>query len=142
MLCPTCNSSLLIVEYKQIELDYCTRCHGVWFDANELDLLVKTMEIEGAGDKYAEIFKLPDAQVNEALRKCPACRKQMKKAYLGEAPKILVDVCRRNDGMWFDGGEVAQLIKNAAKSSGKGTASGNRIVDFLGEVFQIEMTTK
>jgi uncharacterized protein len=142
MLCPTCNNSLLIVEYKQIELDYCTRCHGVWFDANELDLLLKSMELDSTDDKFADMFRLPEAQVNEALRKCPVCRKKMKKTYLGEDPKVLVDVCRRNDGVWFDGGEVARLIRNVAKSSGKGSASGNRVVDFLGEVFHIEMTTK
>jgi len=39
MICPVCKSDMIDVEYHQIELDYCTNCHGVWFDAEELGLL-------------------------------------------------------------------------------------------------------
>ena len=38
MICPACRSAMVIVEYDDIELDYCTACKGVWFDAGELEL--------------------------------------------------------------------------------------------------------
>ena len=39
MICPVCKIDMIDVEYHQIELDYCIKCHGVWFDAEELGLL-------------------------------------------------------------------------------------------------------
>jgi len=39
MICPVCRQSMLDIEYNNIELDYCEKCKGVWFDAGELELL-------------------------------------------------------------------------------------------------------
>ena len=39
MICPVCHKSMLDIEYNNIELDYCEKCRGVWFDAGELELL-------------------------------------------------------------------------------------------------------
>ena len=42
-------------------------------------------------------------------------------------------VCRKGDGLFFDGGEVNQLIKQLpAKEPGK----EHPVIDFLGEVFK------
>ncbi|MDD5313175.1 MAG: zf-TFIIB domain-containing protein, partial [Dehalococcoidia bacterium] len=32
MRCPVCKISALVIELERIELDYCSRCGGVWFD--------------------------------------------------------------------------------------------------------------
>jgi Zn-finger nucleic acid-binding protein len=42
MICPVCDRDMTVVEYKGIELDYCTGCQGIWFDAGELGLLLKS----------------------------------------------------------------------------------------------------
>ncbi|MES0279143.1 MAG: zf-TFIIB domain-containing protein, partial [Dehalococcoidales bacterium] len=33
MICPICKVEMAVVEQDKIELDYCARCRGVWFDA-------------------------------------------------------------------------------------------------------------
>ncbi len=35
--CPKCGAALVAVPYRGIELDKCTRCHGVWLDFGELE---------------------------------------------------------------------------------------------------------
>lgn len=38
--CPMCNAPLTCSTVKETELDWCQRCHGVWFDRSELTKLV------------------------------------------------------------------------------------------------------
>ncbi len=137
MICPVCKKGALIVEYRNIELDYCPTCGGVWFDAGELELLI---EAAGMGDhkRYLDgIIGAPEAAIPEKKRKCPICRHKMKKTYLDEDKKILVDICHVGDGIWFDGGEVQHLIKALSeKSTAKGT-SGD-VLAFVGEMFKYQ----
>ena len=37
---------MLVVEYHNIELDYCNSCKGVWFDYGELELLLESRGLE------------------------------------------------------------------------------------------------
>ena len=34
--CPICKCHMKLAEYKNIELDWCSSCSGVWFDFQEL----------------------------------------------------------------------------------------------------------
>jgi Zn-finger nucleic acid-binding protein len=56
----------------------------------------------------------------------------MKKSTIGHEPEVLIDACPLGDGLWFDSGEVGQLIKQLPD---KPDAQG-RIISFLGEVFK------
>ena len=49
MICPTCKSDMIVVEHDNVELDYCTDCSGVWFDAGEMNLLFQNIDIDGGG---------------------------------------------------------------------------------------------
>jgi hypothetical protein len=137
MLCPACRNSLIVVEYKQIELDYCTQCRGVWFDVNEVELLLKSLNLDSESGKFASIYHLPEAKISELGRKCPVCRKKMRKVHLGDEHGIAIDVCNNKEGIWFDGGEVVHMIKEAAERSVEGKGSGNQVINFLGEVFSV-----
>ena len=37
MLCPRCGSELVPVHYRQVEIDKCSACDGVWLDCGELE---------------------------------------------------------------------------------------------------------
>jgi len=138
MKCPVCHVPTMVVEHHQIELDYCDDCSGVWFDAGELELLFETMELECDYLSLDRILTSPEADSNEKKRKCPICGQKMKKATAGHDPEVLIDACPRGDGLWFDKGEVIQLIKQLPeKTSGEPDSQG-RVITFLGEVFQAE----
>ena len=131
MKCPACNNLMIVVEHENIELDYCVNCSGVWFDAGELELLLETMELEGTTLSLDDILTSPEAESAEKKRKCPICGTKMKKATVGHETEVLIDVCSRGDGLWFDSGEVGQLITQLTDKSD----SQGRVITFLGEVF-------
>ena len=131
MKCPACNNLMIVLEHEKIELDYCVNCSGVWFDAGELELLLETMELERTTLSLDDILTSPEAESAEKKRKCPICGGKMKKATVGHEPEVLIDACPRGDGLWFDSGEVGQLITQLPEKSD----SQGRVITFLGEVF-------
>jgi Zn-finger nucleic acid-binding protein len=59
----------------------------------------------------------------------------MKKTAIGGQPEILIDICRDKHGLWFDGGEVAQLIRRLAGEHPPKHDSREHVTRFLKEVF-------
>ena len=55
MRCPKCGMELIEIDYKNIKVDKCSGCVGVWLDAGELDAV---SELEKTGlDKLFGVFK-------------------------------------------------------------------------------------
>jgi len=138
MICPACKNEMLVVEYDNIELDYCNNCYGVWFDSTELELLLKSMSLDSQNLLLNGILDAPEAMSQEKKRKCPICTRKMKKTTIGEPSGVLVDVCPRGNGLWFDGGEVAQLLKHLSRKQPAGQGSQQQVISFLGEVFKAQ----
>jgi len=124
---------MVVVEYHNIELDMCPGCRGVWFDSGELQLMFKLHNSEDIGVFIEKMVNKPDIATTEKKRKCPICGKTMSKKDTGETPQLLIDVCGRGHGLWFDGGEVVQLASQVGKKSKFNT--GNEAVKFLEEFF-------
>jgi uncharacterized protein len=131
MICPICKIGMLVVERNRIELDYCSKCGGTWFDAGELDLLLASLEIKKREAFIEGIITGPEAQTNERDRKCPVCSKKMKKTTIGDSRKILIDACYRGDGLWFDGGELDQFLNALSDKQLNGSEANQQISNFL-----------
>ena len=138
MICPTCKKDMIVVEHNRIELDYCTNCHGVWFDSGELELLLDSMGLENLRVILSGIFDSPETKTREKKRKCPICSQKMKKTIIGQKPKILIDVCTQRDGLWFDGGEVHQLLAQLAGKETKEANTEQKVLNFLGDTFKAD----
>ena len=41
MRCPKCGMELVAINYKDIEIDKCSECEGVWLDDGELEVVSK-----------------------------------------------------------------------------------------------------
>ncbi len=55
MRCPKCGMELIEIDYKNIKIDKCSDCEGIWFDAGELETIMK---LEKTGlDKLFSVFK-------------------------------------------------------------------------------------
>lgn len=39
MKCPKCGADLVETEFHHIKIDRCRECHGVWFDAGEVEMM-------------------------------------------------------------------------------------------------------
>jgi hypothetical protein len=135
MICPVCKYAMVVVEYHSVELDYCTSCKGVWFDSGELELSLKSQGLEETKALFDGILNSQEAVSSEKERKCPICGHKMKKTKTGGQPGILVDVCRDRHGLWFDGGEVAQLIRDLPGKCPPNHDSKGQVTGFLEEVF-------
>lgn len=106
MRCPTCKYPLIVVEIEEIEIDHCLACGGVWLDGGELELL-----LAGAGNRDELMGSLEAAAAgNEKAVRCPICSKTLQKVACGVEKKIRLDKCPSNDGLWFDRGELLEVI--------------------------------
>lgn len=125
MDCPVCREAMIVLELDEVEIDYCADCGGIWLDAGELELLLA----DGAEkDSLLSSFQ-PDKKNTEIKRRCPICLKKMEKVLCGRDTRILIDKCRKNDGIWFDKGELEDLIEMASLDK------NNRILNLLKEMF-------
>ncbi len=120
MNCPVCQTTMIIIEYKKIELDYCMDCMGVWFDAGEIELLLDLIVREarsiysGEADlhqfQHILAFQPPARPVTEARRPCPICNHLMEKVS-PEHQTMIVDRCPKGDGIWFDANEIILALQ-------------------------------
>ena len=126
MDCPVCKSAMVVLELQQVEVDHCFGCGGIWLDAGELELLI---DYADRSAKLLESFRI-DKQCPEAKRKCPICYKKMDKVVVGTAkPKLLLDRCPKKHGLWFDRGELQDILKRAQLDS------DSKIQQLLSEIF-------
>ncbi len=125
MNCPICDVELVVVERDKIELDWCPKCSGFWFDADEWTLL-------GVKDPKHDPFCQEAVSSNEKSRRCPICNKVMEKINIDG---ILLDRCPNFHGVWFDKGEISSLVN---KASSEVESEEKTTVNFLGEVFNLK----
>lgn len=126
MRCPVCKAEMIVLELDQVEIDYCTSCSGIWLDEGELELL---LEGAGEGDELLASFTKP-ADAKEKKKRCPLCRRGMDKILCGAGEKIMLDSCPRRHGLWFDRGELEQILRIG------GLAEGSRVVTLLKDLFK------
>ena len=55
MHCPKCGMNLIEIDYKNIKIDKCSSCQGIWLDAGELES-VSNLE-KPKLDKLFGVFK-------------------------------------------------------------------------------------
>jgi Zn-finger nucleic acid-binding protein len=46
MNCPICDIPLTMTERQGVEIDYCSKCRGIWLDRGELDKIVERSATE------------------------------------------------------------------------------------------------
>jgi len=132
MDCPVCKDAMITAELADVEIDYCSSCRGIWLDRGELEMLLADGE---KAHRLLESFKV-DQHCREKPRRCPICDRKMQKVLVGsDRPKLLIDRCPRGDGLWFDGGELQNIVQRATLDT------DNRIARLLTDMFGCEPDT-
>ncbi len=110
MNCPACNNPMITMELQDVEIDHCLKCGGIWLDAGEMEILLEdARKAKALLDSFRQ-----EIAVTERPRRCPICDKKMVKTLVGRSkPPVLIDTCRRGDGLWFDRGELQDVIDKA-----------------------------
>jgi len=110
MDCPVCKNAMITLQLQEVEIDFCGDCGGIWLDAGELELLLGDSQ---QAERLLNSFKI-DAHSAEKPRKCPICLKKMQKIIVGpDTPPLVIDKCQRGDGLWFDKGELQDILEKA-----------------------------
>ncbi len=132
MECCRCGEEMLLVEYERIEIDYCPDC-GVWLDEGELDLLLGGAAGDSPGARPDGGASAPPSG-EDAPAKCPVCRAVMEKRRYDDASSSVVDRCPRAHGIWFDRGELREIVKaHTASAEAGGPAVTSFLVNLFGE---------
>jgi uncharacterized protein len=120
--CPVCNKSMIILEYDQVEIDYCPSCEGSWLDQGELELL---LDLPAAAIDLSTASEAPRGK-----RRCPRCRKNM---HVQDFPQtnIEVDICPGDGGIWLDKGELLAIAQIDSQNE-----AGKRLKHFINELFK------
>ncbi len=131
MLCPECRVEMLVLEHEDIEIDFCDECGGIWLDEGELELLAGE---NGAPSPVASALASNANAKGKGRRPCPVCSKKMILADidLGDSAStenrfVEIDKCPKGHGMWFDKGELGQIIS--------ASGGGESVIAFLGSLF-------
>jgi len=107
MICPKCQTASLKqrrVKGKDLDVDVCVKCKGIWFDRTELE---QTLGVTGVS--------LPIPRDAERLTaRCPRCRGPLH-AFPYPHTRITIEACRQCHGLWLDAGEF-QAIRKATEA--------------------------
>ena len=93
-----------------VVIDHCAACAGIWFDEGELQQGLA----QGGKRELKQLSKstaaVPDHDVT--VGSCPRCSQHpaMTRTPSPTNPDLHVDTCLECGGVWYDGGEVDQLL--------------------------------
>ena len=123
MYCPVCKKAMVVLEFNQVEIDYCPSCQGCWLDEGELELLLQLSE------ERLDLSHLPGSK--KSSRRCPRCLKKMRKG-LFPGTDVEVDICPRDGGIWLDRGELLAIAQSKASEQAVG-----QVKNFFANLFKI-----
>ena len=116
---------MIVLELNEVEIDHCMSCKGIWLDAGELELLLGT---NSETEEFLNSFTT-DKLSKEKKIKCPICNKKMGKMLVIGDKNIRIDKCKNNHGIWFDAGELEDVLQMG--SLGK----DNKVLILLRDMF-------
>ena len=107
MKCPKCDHTLVATKVREVEVDRCKSCQGIWCDHRELGELL--------GQNKWRLHKLtgaaPQDQLNRKRAKCPRDQTDLIRVGSVHDRKIVLDSCPTCKGIWLDGGELDRLLE-------------------------------
>ena len=129
-VCPKCDVGLFIVQFKEIEVDYCDRCRGLWLDAGELEELMRRTG-SNDDDPFLRLLNQTGTPSPTVRCLCPRCDSKLEEFVVNN---LTLDRCPRGHGLWFDADELQKLLATCADAS--------RTIAFINEIFGAKPTTK
>jgi hypothetical protein len=130
-VCPKCDAALFVLHFKDVELDHCPECHGLWLDAGELETLMPRIGAT-TDDPLLQFQKQTGLVPPGKKHLCPRCDQPLGEITVerdGPA-RLTLDRCARGHGLWFDAEELPQLLALFPPQTG-----ASKTVEFLNEFF-------
>jgi Zn-finger nucleic acid-binding protein len=124
--CPRCPEGppLFEIGYRGVQIDVCGACEGSWYDAGELETLVRaaredakqgTFEATRPPSSAAAARSATEDVLNPQYIRCPHCDMVMNRQNWEQRSGVVVDWCLTH-GIWLDGGELQRMRGWAART--------------------------
>ena len=109
MNCPRCNIDLHKRKIKEIEIDECRKCEGMWFEKDELRQVKDKLDSDLNWMDF-EIWKHPE-KFKHVSRKhsCPNCSNLMDILDYDDT-RIEIEYCTVCQGIWLDKDKLHKII--------------------------------
>ena len=123
MECPKCHANMEEITYgRDLTVDRCVSCKGIWFDVGEAEIL--------KGKWMSEFLDSGDPKVGKEFDKigdidCPRCGKKMDKIADPKQYHIWYEACEEH-GMYFDAGEFTDYKYETFLDKIRGLIKGKR----------------
>lgn len=111
-LCPRCQTNTAVTVVGTVDLRECSRCDGIWADAEALQQICTDREQQAAVLGTAITIVAPEIAGMEKVRyvPCPVCKKLMNRVNFAKCSNVVVDVCKAH-GTWFDKDELRRIVE-------------------------------
>ncbi len=109
MRCPKCRSDMEQIDYQGTEVDRCTLCNGIWFDAGELEVLRNkeaAIALDTGDSGLGKHYNVIDHY------RCPRCGGEMERMVDEQQRHIWYETCTDCHGSYFDAGEFRDLSQH------------------------------
>jgi Zn-finger nucleic acid-binding protein len=114
--CPKCKAPMEQVQIDRTEVDRCTSCRGLWFDALE-DQDVRDAEGAEALDAPAPGPAPAPAKGRRSAIDCPRCKSPMIQMVDRMGRRIQYELCPRCHGKFLDAGEFRAMEPRGVKDA-------------------------
>lgn len=123
MRCPKCRADMEPVEYEGTQIDRCTICQGIWFDAGEIEIL--------KDKKAAATIDIGDKKIGRQSNSidrydCPRCGGAMVRVVDPLQNHIWYETCGGCNGSYLDAGELRDLSSRSISDFFKSLAAPER----------------
>jgi len=108
MRCPKCRADMEVIEFDGTEIDRCTICNGIWFDAGEIEIMRSKNAAAAIDTGDAATGKKANA-LDEY--QCPRCSGAMVRVVDPQQRHIWYETCSSCNGSYLDAGELLDLSK-------------------------------
>jgi Zn-finger nucleic acid-binding protein len=107
MKCPKCKTETLRESaIEGVAVDRCASCDGIWFDAEELGLLLAEDSRHVASLLRGNLHEPADGKKGI----CPRDSSELLRVFSSIDRTVVIDACPDCHGIWLDGGEFEKLF--------------------------------
>jgi Zn-finger nucleic acid-binding protein len=124
-ICPKCHVQLTLETYRNLELDACPSCLGLWLDYDEFDHLTTEKDVYADDTLSTQFFRKPPENAAR-LYECVRCNNIMTRKNFRNISGILIDLCHEH-GVWLDKNELTEIRKFIA-SGGLDKSQDNELL--------------
>ena len=111
MKCPNCDGKLEPRTFNKVNINECDKCHGLWFDRDELRKAKDSTDSDLAWLDF-DIFEEKENKYSksESHRHCPKDNTKLNKLTYSHS-SVSIDACPTCHGIFLDKDEFEKIIK-------------------------------